>query len=186
MYFGTLADWQGIAILIQAMPHVLASHAAQLHILGRGRRRQRKLLDKSIRKMGLDSHISLLPAVPHHQVATLLETADVCVAPLALNDRNLVQGCCPMKVIEYMAAGRPVVAANLPVVRELLREDVHGLLFTAGDPHDLARQIVRLLGNHPLAARLASHAARHAHQHLTWRRAHNELVALYRRLADYT
>ena len=64
----------------------------------------------------------------------LLAEADACVAPLALNDRNVTQGCCPIKVLECMAAGRPLVAANLPVVRELAREDQDALLFAPNEP----------------------------------------------------
>jgi glycosyltransferase involved in cell wall biosynthesis len=64
----------------------------------------------------------------------------VCVAPLALNDRNVTQGCCPIKVIEYMSCARPIVAANLPVVRELVREDIDALLF-APDDAAIGRQI---------------------------------------------
>ena len=67
----------------------------------------------------------------------IIAQADVCVAPLAYNDRNVTQGCCPIKVIEYMACARPIVAANLPVVRELVRDDVDALLFTPDDPAEL-------------------------------------------------
>ncbi len=184
LYIGTLADWQGIGTLVEAMPAVLEQQpAALLRVVGRGRSRQRKLLAKQVRKRGLEDAIRLEPSVPHHAVPALVAQADVCVAPLALNDRNLVQGCCPIKVIEYMAAGRPLVASNLPVVRELVREDVDGLLCTAGDAHDLARQVVRLLNNRALAERLARSAAERAHASLTWHEAGKRLLRLYDELS---
>ncbi|HEY5729668.1 MAG TPA: glycosyltransferase family 4 protein, partial [Anaerolineales bacterium] len=133
LYIGTLADWQGLEVIIKAMPKVLEQQAVQLHIIGRGRSRQRKLLAKQIRKLGIEEHVSVRPAVPHHDIPALIADADICVAPLGLNDRNVTQGACPIKVLEYMAAGRPLIASNMPIVRELVREDVDALLFSPND-----------------------------------------------------
>ena len=179
LYIGTLADWQGLEVLLDALPAVLATQPVRVRIVGRGRSRQHKLLDKQVRKLGLEAHVSVEEAVPHHEVPALIAAADVCVAPLALNDRNVTQGCCPIKVLEYMAAGRPLVAANLPVVRELAREDVDALLFAPGDPDDLARQLVRVLADRTLAERLASAAAERAQAQFTWHRSQKRLLKVY-------
>jgi glycosyltransferase involved in cell wall biosynthesis len=141
-------------------------------------------LTKVIRKLGLDGSISVEPAVPHHAVPALLAEADACVAPLALNDRNVTQGCCPIKVLECMAAGRPLVAANLPVVRELAREDQDALLFAPDEPDDLARQLVRVLGDRALAERLGASAAERARTRFTWHQAQKKLVRVYEQLLN--
>ncbi len=182
LYIGTLADWQGLESIILAMPAILEKHPARLRIVGRGRSRQRKLLAKQIHKLGLDEHVTLEDALPHHLVPGLLAEADICLAPLTLNDRNVTQGCCPIKVLEYMAAGRPLVASNLPVVRELVRENQDGLLFAPGDPQDLARQVLRLLQDPALAAALAESAAAHVRAQFTWRQAQKKLLKVYRKL----
>lgn len=179
LYIGTLAEWQGLDLLISALPYILERHPVRLRIVGRGRSRPRKLLTKRIQKLGLIEHISLEPAVTHAEVPGLIAAADVCVTPLAMNDRNVIQGCCPIKLIEYMAMGRPIVAANLPVIRELVREGVDALLFSPGDAQDLARQVITLLEDRNLAARLAVSAAARAHAHLTWEQASQQLVQRY-------
>lgn len=181
-YIGTLADWQGLDVLIAAMPAILSQHPVKLRIVGRGRGRQRKDLQRRIRKLGLEGSVCIDPAVPHHEMPGVLAQADVCVAPLAYNDRNVTQGCCPIKVIEYMACGRPVVAANLPVVRELAREGIDALLFTPDDPADLARCILTVLGDKALAARLAGSAAQRARNRFSWREAQKKLVRVYQKL----
>ncbi|HKI54262.1 MAG TPA: glycosyltransferase family 4 protein, partial [Anaerolineales bacterium] len=129
LYIGTLADWQGLEIVIKALPKILEQKSVRLQIVGRGRSRQRKALSKQIRKAGLEGSVSIQPPVPHHEVPALIAEADICVAPLGLNDRNVTQGACPIKLLEYMAASRPLVASNMPIVRELVREDVDALLF---------------------------------------------------------
>src|SRR5215213_3910514 len=50
LYIGTLADWQGLNIVIEALPKILEQQNVQLRIVGRGRSRQRKFLSKQIRK----------------------------------------------------------------------------------------------------------------------------------------
>lgn len=182
LYIGTLADWQGLDIVIKALPKILEQQPVKLHIVGRGRSRQRKTLAKQIRKLGLEEHVIVQPAVPHHEIPNLITQADICVAPLALNDRNVTQGACPIKILEYMAAGRPLLASNMPIVRELVREDVDGLLFSPNDPEDLTRQTILLLSDMELSQRLAESAAAHVREKFTWHESQKKLGKVYEKL----
>jgi glycosyltransferase involved in cell wall biosynthesis len=184
LYIGTLADWQGLDVVVKALPKVLERQAVRLQIVGRGRSRQRKILAKQIRKLGIEEHVTVLPAVPHHEIPALIADADICVAPLGLNDRNVTQGACPIKLLEYMAAGRPLLASNMPIVRELIREDVDALLFSPNDPADLARQVVTLLDDFELSQRLAESASERALTKFTWRESQKKLVKVYEKLIN--
>ena len=182
LYIGTLADWQGLDVLIKALPKILERTPAKLQIVGRGRSRQRKMLAKYIRKLGLVENVIVQPAVPHHEVPALIAAADICVAPLGLNDRNVTQGACPIKVLEYMAAGRPLLASNMPIVRELVREDMDALLFSPNDPDDLARQALALLNDLDLSKRLAESASERVLARFTWHESQKKLGKVYERL----
>jgi glycosyltransferase involved in cell wall biosynthesis len=183
LYLGTLADWQGLNFLVGTMPMILARHPeVRLRIVGPGRSRQRKDLARRVRKLGLAGHVSIEPAVPHHQVPAVIASAHICVAPLVMNDRNLTQGCCPIKILEYMSCARPIVAANLPVVREVVREEVDALLFAPNDADDLVDQVDRLLSDGVLGRRIATSAALRARRRFTWHHAGKRLVRLYERL----
>lgn len=179
LYVGTLADWQGLDVLIKALPKILEHMPVLLLIVGRGRSRQRKMLQKQIRKLGVEGSVTLQPAVPHHEIPALIAQADVCVAPLGLNDRNVTQGACPIKVLEYMAAGRPLLASNMPIVRELVREDVDGLLFSPNDPDDLARQALTLLRDFDLSKKIAESASAHVMKKFTWHESQKKLLKVY-------
>ena len=179
LYIGTLADWQGLEIVIKSLPKILEQHPVQLQIVGRGRSRQRKMLAKQIRKLGIEDHVMVQPAVPHHEIPALIASADICVAPLGLNDRNVTQGACPIKLLEYMAAGRPMLASNMPIVRELVREDVDALLFSPNDPDDLARQTLALLNDFELSKRLADSASERALSKFTWHESQKKLLKVY-------
>jgi glycosyltransferase involved in cell wall biosynthesis len=182
LYIGTLADWQGLATAVEALPRLLERGPVRLRIVGRGRSRQRKELLRRVRRLGLETHVSVEPGVPHEEVPALIAQADICLAPLGYNDRNVVQGCCPLKLLESAACGRPIVASNLPVVRELLREERDALLVPPDAPDALAAAVLRLLGQPRLARRLADHAARRVRTHFTWTRAQERLLKLYERL----
>jgi glycosyltransferase involved in cell wall biosynthesis len=182
LYVGTLADWQGLDIVIKALPKILEQKTVRLQIIGRGRSRQRKMLAKQIRKLGVEEHVIVQPAVPHHEIPALIASADICVAPLGLNDRNVTQGACPIKLLEYMAAGRPMLASNMPIVRELVREDVDALLFSPNDPDDLARQTLTLLNDLELSTRLARSASERVLNKFTWRESQKKLLKVYEKL----
>ena len=182
LYIGTLADWQGLDIVIKALPRILEQQPVRLHIVGHGRSRQRKILSKQIRKLGVEGSVTVQPAIPHHEIPALIAKSDICVAPLGLNDRNVTQGACPIKVLEYMAAGRPLLASNMPIVRELVREDMDALLFSPNDPDDLARQVLTLLNDFELSKRLAQSASERALSKFTWHESQKKLGKVYEKL----
>ena len=184
LYIGTLADWQGLEVVIRALPRILETQPVQLRIVGRGRSRQRKFLSKQIRKLGVAGSVSIQPAVPHHEVPALIAESDICIAPLGLNDRNVTQGACPIKVLEYMASSRPLIASNMPIVRELVREDMDGLLFSPNDPEDLARMVLMLLNDVELSKRLAESATKRALTKFTWHESQKKLVKVYEKLLE--
>jgi len=185
LYIGTLADWQGLEVVIKALPKILEKQPVQLRIVGRGRSRQRKFLTKQIRKFGVEGNVLVEAARPHHEIPLLIAEADICLAPLGLNDRNVTQGACPIKVLEYMASSRPLIASNMPIVRELVREDVDALLFSPSDPEDLARQVLALLNDFQLSQRLSASASERALTKFTWHEAQKKLLKVYEKLLSH-
>jgi glycosyltransferase involved in cell wall biosynthesis len=183
VYAGTLAPWQGIDTLIRAMPGILIYFAdAQLHLVGPGKKWQRKRLVKLAAKLGLEEDVVVFhEPITAGEVARHLAGATVCVAPLAYDDRNVSQGCCPIKLLEYAAVGRPILVSDLPVARELLAEG-EARFFAPDEPGDLARQAVELLLNPRAAAKMGCRAANRVRREFTWQRSGQQLLALYRAL----
>ncbi len=176
LYLGTLAPWQGIALLLHAVRLVVDERPACLDVVGTGRHEWRKEYERLIRKLDLGEHVSLLPAVPPEEVPALLAESDVCTAPLAITERNVIQGCCPLKVLEYMAAGRPIVASRLPALCEVLTHEETALLVKPDKPRRLADALLRLLSDPDLAGRLGAAAAQVARDRYSWH-LHNTAVS---------
>jgi glycosyltransferase involved in cell wall biosynthesis len=83
-----------------------------------------------------------------------------------------------LKLFEYMAAGRPIVASDLPAIREVLHHEVDALLVAPDDPVALAAGIERLLADPVLARRLAA-ASLAAVPNYSWDRRAERLESLF-------
>jgi glycosyltransferase involved in cell wall biosynthesis len=181
LYFGTLSPWQGVDLAIRAVAQV---DGASLRVLGTGSRARMGALMRLADKLGVADRVALCPPVSPSELAEELAACNAVLAPLLWNDRNVVQGCCPLKVLEGMAAGRPVIASDLEVVRELGLHEEHLLLCRPGSVDAIAEAIVRLRGDPALVAKLSSNARRLVEERYTWAHAVASLIGVYRGIID--
>ncbi len=182
LYFGTLSPWQGVDLAIRALEPIQREVPAVLTILGPGPRRRKLALERLAAKLGV--HIDLREPVSQSELARHLAQSHVVLAPLPWNDRNVVQGCCPLKVLEAMAAGRPVIASDLEVVRELGHHEEHLLLAKPGSVDAIAAAVLRLAADPILAQSLGRNARRRASESYSWTKAGSLLVNVYRGFLD--
>ncbi len=142
VYVGNLAHWQGLETLVDAAKHLTQIPRLQILIVGDGPVRGSVI--ERIASAHVEGTIRLMGALPHEKVPLVLSAADVCVAPFT-RVRNDLIGISPIKLFEYMAAGRPVVASDVAGVREIMQDA--GMLVTPDSPTNLAAAISHLLSN---------------------------------------
>ena len=111
-------------------------------------------LRSRVRRCGLTDRVTFTGEVPPPDVGPLLARADILVLPTL--DTPHARYTSPMKLFEYMAASRPVVASDLPALREIVEHGDTAVLVAAGDPAAFAAGIRSLLDDPPGADRLAS------------------------------
>jgi len=155
LYAGQLYPWKGVDVLVEAMTRV---PDARLVILGgfegeTDMARVRSLVEAR----GLAPRTDMLGTVPQARVAEELKAASVVAVPF-LRSCMTERHTSPIKAFEAMAAGRPIVASDLPSSREILRDGDNALLVPPGDVLALAGAISRLLADTELALRLARSA----------------------------
>ena len=182
LYFGTLSPWQGVNLAIEALELLNRDLPAFLTVIGQGRDYQIKALKQLALKLGVADKLTILEAMPQKQLVEYIHTSNVILAPLTPNDRNLVQGCCPLKILEGMATGTPVIASDLPVVRELGIDGVHFLLVKSGSAKAIKDAVLRLRNERELATQLAINARKRIEEYYTWKAAGEALIAVYQEL----
>jgi glycosyltransferase involved in cell wall biosynthesis len=154
-YAGHLYAWKGVHVLLEALARlpdvrgVIIGGHEQEPDLARARDRAQQL--------GLTSRVEFSGLVPPTAVATHLERAGILVLPNLATTMS-TRFTSPLKLFEYMAAGRAIVASDLPAIREVLQHERNALLVPAGDAVALADTIQRLLADPSLAHRLAQAA----------------------------
>lgn len=155
LYAGALTPGRGVRVLLRAMLDVAARSDARLALAGRSTPEFFASLEEAVRELGLGDRVQLLGEVAHEDVASLIGSATVCVAPGAVDLGPRPLALYPTKLLEYMACQRAVVAPRRGTVTMLVRDETHAMLFEPGDPLDLAQKILRLLDDGDLRFRVA-------------------------------
>ena len=184
LYSGTFSPWQGVDLAIEALALLRRDHPAKLVLVGAAVSRQLKVIVKTCQRFDVTEHVEILPATTQVGLATLHHEADVILAPLRATERNTSQGCCPLKVIEAMASGTPLIASDLPVVRELAEPDHDALLVRPGSAKTIKDGLLRLLEQPTLGSQLSRTARETVERRFTWQRALAELIAAYREVLE--
>ena len=166
---GSLIPRKDFLTLVQAAATV--SRPCSVHIVGEGSERER--IAAAIRDARIEDRVTVGKAVEPGTMPALLAAHDVLVLS------SLAEGR-PNVVVEAMAAGRVVIATDLPGMRELITPHVNGLLFPVGDAATLAAHLDALAADRPLCRRMAA-AARASVQAegLTWSAAAADYLAVY-------
>jgi glycosyltransferase involved in cell wall biosynthesis len=179
LYVGTVTRWQGVHHALEALRLLRRDVPAELCIVGAMRRREQRWLLDLAAELDVAPFVQLLDARPQAELLGLYHRADVALVPLVPDDRNLVQGCCPLKLLEAMATGVPVVASALEVVTDLARPDQEIVAVRPGSAKAIKDGVLRLLGDDALGPRLARAARARVEAEHSWRRAGARLVHCY-------
>jgi glycosyltransferase involved in cell wall biosynthesis len=164
-FVGSLRSWQGTENLPVLLQELAPRHpGVQLVIAGDGPLRHE--LEREFDRRGLRESVVFTGWLPHEQVPGLIRHFDVALAPYS--EKEHLWYASPMKLFEYMACGKPVVAAALGQIEEVVRDGETGVLYSHGDPDGLAKACERLLSDPELRERLGRAAAEQLDGRYSW------------------
>lgn len=168
-FVGSFQPWHSVELLVNAFAKLPTTYPAYLVLVGDGPTRRSAL--EAGHRLGLNSRVKALGEVIPDKVPELIVSFDIGVLP----GHNSYSH--PMKLLEYAAAGLPMVAPDLPPVREVLEDGATGLLFRQGDLDGLVAQLTRLVNNTVLRERLGDQAREKLMKGTSWEDRASMLVA---------
>ncbi len=160
VYAGSLYTWKGIQTLIDAS--ILMPGEMEIVIVG-GSNHQ---VEYWMKKIPPSAHLRLLGHISYSKIPLYLRAADLLVIPNSGRHLHSSRFTSPMKLFEYMASGTPLVASNVPALREELSEE-DAFFFIPDDHRDLLKQISHALA-HPDDAKLRAQRALHKVAAFSW------------------
>lgn len=150
LYTGHLYDWKGVHVLARA-----AAYCSDVDIVFVGG--TSKDVEQFKTQYASQKNIHMLGHKKHDDMPAYLRAADVLVLPNSGAETMSRSYTSPLKLFEYMASGTPILAADLPSIREVL-SDGNATFFTPDDPQSLAASLVGLLENPEEQARTSERA----------------------------
>lgn len=178
-YAGHLYPWKGADLVVEAVAALKDTRG--LIVGGHEEEADLARIRQLAAQLDCASRITFTGMIPPGQVAARLREADVLILP---NPKSAISSefTSPLKLFEYMASGRPIVASDLPALREILRHEENALLVEAANPSALVAGIARVKEDRELGARLAAQARADVRE-FTWARRAERLEALFRDVA---
>jgi glycosyltransferase involved in cell wall biosynthesis len=167
--FHTNGMEKGIPEILESAEGLLDEFPALLFYFVGGPREYSERYAAAVRARGMDvSRFVFLDKQPIARVPLFLKASDILLMPHPRNEFYAYH-VSPLKMFEYMSAGRPIVASNLPAIEEVLEDGRNAYLGEAGDPRAIAENIRRILRDPRRAAEVGARARAEA-KNLTWAR----------------
>jgi glycosyltransferase involved in cell wall biosynthesis len=164
-FVGNLALWQGVSVLVESAVRLL-SRESQLKFLIAGEGLVKTDLEKRVLNWRLNGSFVFTGMVDYGEIPILINLADICVAPFIAR-RNHKTGVSPLKVFEYMACGKPVVASRIKGL-EFVEEEGVGRLVDPEDVLGLEKALNDLIMNPKERMRLGQKGLQVARERFNW------------------
>ena len=147
-FVGFVRDWHGMDALIR---HMAAADApVSLEVVGDGPVRAE--LERLAASLGLGGRVRFTGVMEHHHVPAAVAAFDIALQP------KVTSYASPLKIFDYMAAARAIVAPDQPNIREILTHEQTALLFDPADPKAMWAAVSRLVHDAALRDRLGAAA----------------------------
>jgi len=173
VYVGNLFQRKGVFTLVEALARLPPHYT--LDVIG-GSPESKPAFDAHVESEGVADRIATHGVLPPAQVPPLLQRAHVAILPNSSRSEVSSMFTSPLKMFEYMAAGVPIVASDVPAIRQVLRHGENAWLVPPDDAAALADAIAHVCGKRALGDQLARQARADAEAR-TWDARTSSLLA---------
>jgi glycosyltransferase involved in cell wall biosynthesis len=178
-YLGAMNPQDGVDYMLRALHHLRHTlRRSDFHAVAIGDGDSLEALKSLSADLGLADRVTFTGFIPDEEMVRLLSTVDICLDPNPSNPLNDVSTW--IKVMEYMALGKPLVSFGLKETRVSAGDAA--LYATPNDVAEFAEAVARLMDDEALRKSMGQTGRRRVEEHLNWAVTSQNLVAAYRRL----
>ena len=177
LYIGQLHGAQYVDFFIHAANTVLHRRPdVKFMIVGEGFLEGQ--LKGLVHQLGIEEKVIFTGSVFHQDIPAYVAAASICVAPF--RDTEVTRCKSPLKIVEYLASGKPIVASLVGEVRKMVGGV--GVLVSPGNHHALSEGILRLLNDQNLRKEIAGRARERAEKKYNWTYTADSLLGAYEKI----
>lgn len=171
-FVGSMEKYHGVKVLIEASIKVVEKRK-NVHFLLVGPINENNNYTEFLKTEGIIDFFTITGGVPFIDVPEYISTMDICVMPHSNKYGS------PIKIFEYGAMGKPVIAPRIGPVEEVIKDVKEGLLITPGHPDELANKILTLISNPQLARKIGRNLKKKVYTYHTWRKNALKVIEIY-------
>jgi len=162
-FVGSLAPWQGVEFLIKAAPSVLTKCPNTSFIIVGDGVMKKELINLTL-NLGILDKFVFTGSVPYEKVPLYINASDICIAPFVSNRK-----ASPLKIYEYLACEKPVIASDIPDIDDLFVNSGGGIKVLPENAESLAFSIIKLLLDEDLRIKMGSKSRKYIENNCTWK-----------------
>jgi glycosyltransferase involved in cell wall biosynthesis len=177
-YIGSITKYEGLQMLLPVMDEFKkAGYNLKLIIVGTGN--YRPVLERLVTGLNLSEEVVFVDHIHHSQVTEYYSLFDLCVFPRI--DLEVTRMVTPLKPLEAMACGKPIIGSELEAIKEIITSGETGLLFDLTE-RDLFQKIKLLYENHHLRTKLTARARKWVTVNRDWYKLAGTYNSLYQQM----
>jgi len=183
VYIGSISEQRGIFEMIKAVKYLKDSdYHVRLDVVGRVTVGA-KNIEKAINTSGVSGNINMLGYVPILEAYKILWKSKVGLSLVHHQENHLKSNL--VKLFDYMNAGIPIVASNLPATKELVEGNKCGIVVDPFNTNQVAESIKFLLNNPKKAKELGDNGREAVRKYFNWPLEEKKLLDLYKKIIQY-
>jgi len=180
LFVGRLVEKKGCTYLLDAMPEILRRYPdTRLSIVGSGSMEYE--LKQQADRLGIAEAVTFHGAVHNSELPVIYRRATVFMAPSIVTPQGDQEGF-GLVLAEAMACGCPVLATDLPALRDVVIDGITGLVCRQKDSSDLVAKVCFLLDHPDLCEKLGRAGRQHVQEHFDWTVVSRRYATVYRQM----
>lgn len=181
-YIGSIVSYEGLDLLMEALPQVKAATNTPFRVLIVGDGAYMERVQDACTSNELDDVVTFTGRVPHEEVEAYYSLVDV--APFPRLPQPVTELVSPLKPFEAMAMEKAVIASDVHALTEIVEHELTGLLFQKGDASSLATALLRFIEDEQLRAECGKTARTWVEKERDWSNISLTLDETYKALLE--